>query len=291
MDRKQTYRIVTLSSFLIPCTFTISFLVVIPLAYIGIVSFYRYSPSQLWIRVFTLENYGRFLLDPFYLNIIWVTVKVGLITTLVCCILGYPVAYFLSRTRSKRIDLYVFLLISPLMISTVIRIFGWIVLLGKEGIVNKFLQILPFIHESVQIMYTLPAVIIGLTGLLLPYMVMPLMSSIESIPRPMEEAARNLGANSFQVFYKVLLPLSIPGLVSGSLLVYLIAISALVTPALMGFPKVRMLGNQVYDEVLTSFNWPFAASISIIMIVFTFSVLFFYLKWMKKYRAGERVGQ
>jgi ABC-type spermidine/putrescine transport system permease subunit I len=175
------------------------------------------------------------------------------------------------------------------MVSAVIRVFGWIVLLGKQGIVNKFLQLLPFVREPIGIMYTLPAVIIGLTGLLLPYMVMPLMSSIESIPRSMEEVASNLGANKLQVFFKVLLPLSIPGLVSGSLMVYLIAIGALAIPALMGMPKVRMLGNQVYDQVLGSFNWPFAASLSIIMIMFTFSVLIFYLKWLKKYERVERV--
>jgi ABC-type spermidine/putrescine transport system permease subunit I len=259
-----------------------------PLIYIGIISFFTFSATQLWTPDFTLENYKRLLLDPFYLNVIWVTVKIGLITTLMCCIMGYPIAYFLARTRSKRIEMYIFLLIAPLMISTVIRIFGWIVLLGKQGLVNKFLLLLPFIDEPIGFMYTLSAVIIGLTGLLLPYMVMPLMSSIESISRSMEEAARILGANSFQIFYKVVFPLSVPGLVSGSVLVYLIAISALVTPALMGIPKVRMLGNQVFDEVLTSFNWPFAASISIIMIIFTFSVLVFYLKKLRTYGAVKR---
>jgi ABC-type spermidine/putrescine transport system permease subunit I len=159
--------------------------------------------------------------------------------------------------------------------------------LGKEGMVNKFLLLLPFINNPFKIMYTTSAVVIGLTGLLLPYMVIPLMSSIESIPRSMEEAASNLGANKLKVFFKIILPLSVPGLVSGSLMVYLIAISALVTPALMGLPKVRMLGNQVYDTVIGSFNWPFAASISIIMVIFTFSILIFYLKWLKKYSVAR----
>jgi putative spermidine/putrescine transport system permease protein len=276
MDNKKGNSRFALSLFLGPCFILITFLVTIPLFYIGVISFFKVSLSDLWTPIFTLENYERLLLDPFYLNIIWVTVKVGLISTVVCCILGYPVAYFLARTRSKHVELYMFLLIAPLMISTVIRIFGWIILLGKKGLVNKFLLLLPFIDEPVQLMYNLPAVIIGLTGILLPYMVMPLMSSIESIPRSMEEAARNLGANSAQVFYKVVLPLSVPGLISGSVLVYLISISALVTPALMGAPKVRMLGNQVFNEVLTAFNWPFAASISIVMIIFTFSVLIVY---------------
>jgi ABC-type spermidine/putrescine transport system permease subunit I len=287
MPKQSTYRALSLTAFLTPCTVLIIFMVVIPLIYVGIISFFQFNPSRLWTAVFTLENYKRFLLDTYYLNIIWVTLKIGLITTLACCILGYPLAYFLARTRSKRVELYIFLLIAPLMISTVIRIFGWIVILGKEGMVNKFLLLLPFINNPAKIMYTTYAVVIGLTGLLLPYMVIPLMSSIESIPRSMEEAASNLGANKLKVFFKILLPLSVPGLVSGSLMVYLIAISALVTPALMGLPKVRMLGNQVYDTVIGSFNWPFAASISIIMVIFTFSVLIFYLRWLKKYSVSQ----
>jgi putative spermidine/putrescine transport system permease protein len=287
---RQVSRKINLIALLTPCTFAITFLVVAPLCYIGVISFLKFSPTQLWTKVFTLENYRRLLTDPFYVNVIWVTIKIGLITTLLCCLLGYPVAYFLARTRSKYIEFYIFLLISPLMISTVIRIFGYIVLLGRQGLINRFLLLLPFIDTPVEFMYTTSAVVIGLTGLLVPYMVMPLMSSIESIPRSVEEAARVLGASNFQIFYKILFPLSLPGLVSGSVLVYLIAISALVTPALMGIPKVRMLGNQVFDEVLTSFNWPFAASISIIMIVFTFIVLASYI-WFSSSKSapGRRI--
>ncbi len=282
MVKRNSHQTLILSFLLAPCTIAISLLVVAPLIYVGIISFLKFSPTDLWINVFTLENYKRFFFDSFYLNIIWITVKVGLITTLVCAILGYPLAYFLARTHSKHIEIFIFLLISPLMISTVIRIFGWIVLLGKQGVINKFLLLLPMVTEPIGILQTLPAVIIGIASILLPYMVLPLMSAIESIPKSVEEAASNLGANRFQIFLKILLPLSIPGLVSGSILVYLISISALIVPALMGMPKVRMLGNQVYDAVLVSFNWPFAASISIIMIFFTFTILGFYLKWVRK---------
>ena len=127
----------------------------------------------------------------------------------------------------------------------------------------------------------MPAVVVGLTELLLPFMVLPLMAAIETIPRSVEEAARNLGANAPQLFWRVLLPLSLPGLVSGSLLVYTVSISALVTPALMGGRKVRMLGNLVYDEVLTSMNWPFAATIAVILLVFTGLVMTLYLRTMR----------
>ncbi|MHA1700663.1 MAG: ABC transporter permease [Promethearchaeota archaeon] len=289
MAKINSQRTLVLPFLLAPCTIVISLLVVAPLIYIGIISFYKFSPTDVWINIFTLENYRRFFFDLFYLKIIWVTVKVGLITTLICVIFGYPLSYFLARSRSKHIELFIFLLISPLMISTVIRIFGWIVLLGKQGVINKFLLLLPMVNEPVGILGTLPAVIIGISSILLPYMVLPLMSAIESIPKSMEEAASNLGANKSQVFIKILLPLSIPGLISGSILVYLISISALIVPALMGLPKVRMLGNQVYDEVLVSFNWPFAGSISIIMIFFTFTILGLYLKWFRKYGSIERL--
>src|SRR6185436_3811116 len=121
--------------------------------------------------------------------------------------------------------------------------------------------------------------------LLLPFMVLPLMASIENIPRAVEEAARNLGASPFQLFRRVLLPLSLPGLVSGSLLVYSVAISALVTPALMGGRKVRMLGNLVYDEVLTSMNWPFASSLAFVLLCITGAVMIGYLRTMQRLTA------
>jgi len=130
---------------------------------------------------------------------------------------------------------------------------------------------------------------VGLTELLLPFMVLPLMTAIETIPRSVEEAARNLGAGSFALFQRVLLPLSLPGLVSGALLVYSVSISALVTPALMGGRKTRMLGNLVYDEVLTSMNWPFASAIAVVLLIVTGAVMATYLRTMRI--LARRVGR
>jgi len=137
-----------------------------------------------------------------------------------------------------------------------------------------------------------PAVVVGLAELLLPFMVLPLMTAIETIPRSVEEAARNLGATPLQLVRRVLLPLSLPGLVSGSLLVYSVSISALVTPALMGGRRVSMLGNLVYDEVLTSMNWPFASSIAVVLLAFTGAVMVGYLRTMRALarRAGADEG-
>ena len=253
-----------------------------PLALIAGISLMTYSPTKIWLPALTGANYAR-LADGYYVGVTWITVKIGLITTAVCAVLGYPVAYFLARARSRWLGLYVFLLVTPLMVSSVIRIFGWLVILGRQGFINAMLRGLGL--GTVELLGHGTAVVIGLVELLLPFMVLPLTAAIERVPESLEEAARNLGATSWQVFRRVLLPLSVPGLVSGSLLVYSVAISALVTPALMGGRKVRMLGNLVYDEVLTSMNWPFASSLAIVLLCITGAVMIGYLRTMRSLSA------
>ena len=250
----------------------------VPLGLIVVISLFTYSPTKIWLPLLTAANYQKFF-HPYYLGVTWTTVKIGLLTTLVCAVLGYPLAYVLARMRSRWLGLCLFLLVTPLMVSSVIRIFGWLVLLGRRGIVNAALAAAGL--EGVDLLYNVPAVVVGLAELLLPFMVLPLMTAIETIPRSVEEAARNLGATPLQLFRRVLLPLSLPGLVSGSLLVYSVSISALVTPALMGGRRVRMLGNLVYDEVLTSMNWPFASSIAVVLLAFTAAVMTGYLRAMR----------
>ena len=258
----------------------------VPLALIVGLSVLTYSPTKIWLPVLTAVNYQKFF-HPYYVGVMWTTIQIGLLTTAACVVLGFPVAYFLARAPARWLGLWLFLLVTPLMVSSVIRIFGWLVLLGRRGLVNATLEAAGF--RGVDLLHNVPAVVLGLTELLLPFMVLPLMAAIETIPRSVEEAARNLGANSLQLFWRVLLPLSLPGLVSGSLLVYTVAISALVTPALMGGRKVRMLGNLVYDEVLTSMNWPFAASIAVILLIVTAAVMLGYLRTMRglAHRSGQ----
>ena len=258
----------------------------VPLGLIVVISVFTYSPTQIWLPPVTTANYVKFF-DPYYLGVTWTTVRIGLVTTLVCALLGYPLAYFLARLRSRWLGLCLFLLITPLMVSSVIRIFGWLVILGRQGLVNTALGAVGF--ARVDLLYNEPAVVVGLTELLLPFMVLPLMTAIETIPRSVEEAARNLGAGSFALFQRVLLPLSLPGLVSGALLVYSVSISALVTPALMGGRKTRMLGNLVYDEVLTSMNWPFASAIAVVLLIVTGAVMATYLRTMRV--LARRVGR
>jgi ABC-type spermidine/putrescine transport system permease subunit I len=250
------------------------FLTIILLAPLGIVagySFFTYSSSGVALPVFTFANYAR-LGDPYYTGLILRTAEIALKTTLICVVLSYPVAYFLARASRVIAVFGLLLLLTPLMVSAVVRAFGWLVLLGRNGIVNSLL--IQFGFNRIEFLYSETAVLIGLVHLFLPFMVLPLMSSIERISSSVEEAARNLGASPFQVFSKVILPLSMPGLISGSLLVFVEATSAFVMPALLGGRNVRMVGNQVYDEMLTSFNLPGASMLTVSLVVFALGIIF-----------------
>jgi ABC-type spermidine/putrescine transport system permease subunit I len=187
-------------------------------------------------------------------------------------VLGYPLAYCLARARPRWQAVGLFLLIMPLMVSAVIRVFGWIVILGRKGLLNQALLALGL--EPVKLLYSETAVVIGLVNIFVPFMVLPIMASIELISPSLEEAAQNLGASWYRMFGRVILPLSLPGLISGCLLVYSLSISAFVTPALMGNPRERMVGQQIYDEVLVSFNWPGAASLSLTLVLVTAWLMF-----------------
>jgi ABC-type spermidine/putrescine transport system permease subunit I len=243
----------------------------VPFGNVALLSVYTYSPTEIAVPELSAASYLR-MWDSYYLALFARTMRLGLITTVVCALLGYPLAYFLARARPRVMAVGLFLIITPLMVSTVIRVFGWIVILGREGLVNKGLRLLGF--EGVGILYSETAVIIGLVQLFMPFMVLPLMASIERIPVSLEEAAQNLGANWYQMFARTILPLSLPGLISGALLVYSVSISAFVTPALMGGARVRMVGQQIYDDVLASFNWPGASAMALVLVVLTLLLLF-----------------
>ena len=260
-------------------------LLVIPIAQIAAFSVLTYSPTRIVARELTAGNYTR-LLDPYFVQLFLRTMRLALITTVICAVLGYPVAYVLARARPSVMAVGLFLLVVPLMVSTVIRTFGWTVILGRNGLVNQTLLLLGL--DPIRIMYTETAVIIGLVNVFIPFMVLPLMAAIERIPPSLEEAATNLGASWMQMFARVILPMSYPGLVSGALLVYTVSLSAFVTPVLMGGARVRVVGSQIFDEVLVSFNWPGASSLALVVIAVTLILVFLALRLTRNVARGEK---
>jgi putative spermidine/putrescine transport system permease protein len=253
-----------------------------PTALMLLYSFWRYVSGEITDYTFTLENYVRFLGDRFYLGVLGQTLQLGLVVTVITLLLGYPLAYFLARTRSRWKPLLVYLVFMPLMISLVVRAYGWIVILGHNGGLNNALLWLGILEQPFRFLYTTHAVVIGLVEVLLPFMVMPLLSAIERIEPAVEEASRALGATRAQTFLRVTLPLSIPGIVSGCLMVFSLTITAYALPALLGGARVKMVSALAYDSMLVSYNWPFGATIGIVMVVVASAIVYAYLRSMRR---------
>jgi len=212
--------------------------------------------------VFTLDNYTR-LFDPLYFDVLLHSLNMALLATLACLALGYPFAWFLTRLPERVRPLLLFLLIVPFWTNSLIRIYGLKIFLSTKGYLNEFLLWLGVIDTPMRIMYTPSAVIIGLVYILLPFMVMPLYSSIEKLDKPLLEAARDLGANKFQTFMRIIVPLTMPGIIAGCLLVMLPAMGLFYVSDLMGGAKNLLVGNVIKSQFLNIRDWPFGAATSI----------------------------
>jgi putative spermidine/putrescine transport system permease protein len=256
----------------VPTLFFFIFLV-LPLFFMLVVSFLKYKPMQIYTAQITVESYLRFIGDPFYRKVLWYTLKLSFAVTFFSLLMGYPLAYFLARTQSRRKGMYLFLLLVPLMVGIIVRTYGWIVILGKNGLINNLLIALSIVHQPIQILFTHTAVLIGIVEVLLPYMVLPIVSSIQKIPFSLEEAASSLGANRWSVLYRVVIPQSLPGVISGSVLVFTLTAGAIVTPALLGGPQIHTMGTVIYQLMVSTLNWPFGSASAFILLVMEFAIV------------------
>ncbi|CAB1080100.1 Spermidine Putrescine ABC transporter permease component PotB (TC 3.A.1.11.1) [Olavius algarvensis Delta 1 endosymbiont] len=253
----------------LPILFFFAFLVV-PQLYMLAVSFFTYKPMEIFTTEVTIENYLRFVKDPFYRRVLLYTVWLAFSVTFFSLLLGYPLAYFLARTRSAKKGFYIFLLLVPLMVGIIVRTYGWIVLLGREGLVNNILIGFNLSDAPVKILNTHAAVVIGIVEVLMPYMVLPIVSAIQKIPVNLEEAASSLGANKWYVFVHILIPQSLPGVLSGSIIVFTLTAGAIVTPALLGGPKIHTMGTVIYQLMISTLNWPFGSATAFILLMMEF---------------------
>jgi putative spermidine/putrescine transport system permease protein len=235
------------------------------------ISFRDHSPISITGGGVSMSSYIR-LLDPFYLKIILQTLKLSFIATLIGTVLAYPVAYILARSEPRGRTLITCLVMVPLMTSVVVKVFGWYILMGRNGLIANMFSAIGI--GSGNLLGNEIAVLVGLAEFSLPFMIFSLASSIERIPRSVEEAASNLGATPLMVFFKVILPMSRTGLLSGFLLCFGVSSSAYVVPAILGGTSVRMVAQQIYDDVLVGFNWPGAAALSVLLLVLLGSVLY-----------------
>ena len=232
--------------------------------------------ANLYVATPTLGNYSRLLLDPFYANIILTTLRIAATVTVISAFLAYAMAFQLSRVRGSFRGFLIFLVVAPLMLGVIVRTYGWIVLLGQNGLVNRALIALGLMTNPMTLLGTETAVIVALVHFMMPFMVFPIFSALVSQDPQLVPAASTLGARPLRAFLEVTLPLSRPGLVMGAALVFTLTAGSVVTPALLGGRSVAMIGQTIYELVLTTFNWPLGAAAAALLVACQLIILFLY---------------
>ena len=253
------------------------FFVLIPNLLVLTVSFLTRDGSDFYALPFTLDNYAN-LFNPLYAQVVWNSLYMSGIATIICLLIGYPFAFMVSKINPKYRPFLLFLVVLPFWTNSLIRIYGMKVFLGVKGVLNTMLMDMGILSEPIRILNTEVAVIIGLVYLLLPFMILPLYSAIEKLDGRLLEAARDLGANAVQRFFRVILPLTMPGIVAGCLLVLLPAMGMFYVADLLGGAKVLLVGNVIKSEFLISRNWPFGSAISIGLTILMALLIFVYYR-------------
>ncbi len=265
---------------LAPALLTLAVLMILPIFIMLIFSFYEFVTAGVENEIYTTANWREFLTDSFYHMFLWKTVRVAAITAILCALLGYPPAYFIAMTRYKHKWMLLLLLIVPFWISFTIRTFSWIHILGEQGVVNVMLIKAGIITEPLRMLYTEGAVIMGMIHFLLPYMILNVYVSIEGIDRNLISAARTLGCTAWQAFYEVVLPLSLPGLMAGLLLCFVLAAGSYVTPEILGSTRDALFGNVIFDTIMGQLNWPMGSTLSLVLLVMLGIVAAIYSRYM-----------
>ena len=246
------------------------------IAYVIALSFLKRNPDGYGVVMqFTLENYRK-LANPNYLEVFRRTLALGLETTLICVLLGYPFGYCMARATPKWRTALLLLVIVPFWTNALIRIYGWRILLVGNGPVNGLLMAMGIIDKPLKLMNTHGAVLLGMVYGLLPFMILPVYTSVEKMDWSMAEAGRDLGASPARVFLTVTLPLTASGLMTGCVLVFVPSLALFFMSDLLGGPSDILIGNLVHDQLLKSRDWPFAAALSVVLLLLTWLIMTVY---------------
>jgi putative spermidine/putrescine transport system permease protein len=225
------------------------------------------------MRMWTLGNYIKFFTDPFNTSILTDTLLLGLKATLLCLLFGYPVAWLCHRASERWQSVLLFLVILPILTSVVVRTFSWIVILGRQGVLNQMLLGLGVIHEPLRLLYTEAGVVIVLAQVQMPLMVLPILTVLSKIDPNLADASRALGAGEWRTLWRITLPLSLPGVIAGCILTYAASITAFVTQTLIGGARLIYMPLDIYQQAVGANNWPFAAALSIIFMITVMAVV------------------
>jgi len=236
----------------------------------------------------TLANYANILSQPVYFYVIWITFRMAAYVTALCVLIGYPVAYMLAHVSRRTMNLLLIAVVLPYFTSVIVRTYAWMVLLGREGLVNQYLGMFGFGRAN--LLYNQTGVLIGMTYVLLPLMILTLLTVMRGIDQGLVRAALSLGASPFYAFRRVYLPLSLPGLAGGMLLTFILAVGFYITPALMGGSGDVTIAMLIQREVEISVNWPFAAALAVILLIVTLAAFALYGRFVRLERLLKSVG-
>lgn len=274
---------------LVPGLLVVFALLVIPALILIRYSFFPFDAGRIQPGI-TLENYRRVFRIPLYVSITIRTIRISIVVTILAFLIGFPLAYAAVRTGGRLGRVIVLATFAPLTIDLVIRSFGWFVLLGNDGVIRTSLgwTIFAFAEEPPQLIHTEVAIILGMTHVILPFMVFPIINVLHTIPVELEEAARDLGASRLGAIRHVVLPLAMPGIVAGMLMAFLLTMAAYVTPAILG-GTIEVLPTLLTNLITTSRNWPFAGALSMILLVVAVVVIVGYHQVRGHIGADSRV--
>ena len=234
---------------------------------------------------FTLEHYAKFFTDPDFLLILWRSIVIAVKTTVICLLLGYPIAYYIARSEQKKQNALILVITIPMWINMLVRTYAWIGLLSDGGLIQRILHMVGLGKGS--LLYTEGAVLLGMVYNFIPFMILQINTSLSKMDKSLLEASSDLGANRFQTFWKVTFPLSIPGVISGIALVFLPAVSSFFIPKLLGGGQYFLIGNVIENQFITVGEWNFGSAISVIMAI-VMMVIMYLVRYVEKRNSGNR---
>lgn len=277
LRRIQRQEKLVLFGFVVPVLLLLIGLFIYPVA--------AFLAQSLFDPGFTLKHYERIFSSPVYLRVLWVTVETSGLTTIGCLLFGYPVAYLLANSSSGVRKLLLPFILIPFWTNILVRLYAWLILLGHGGVINQWLQGIGLIDHPLPMLFNQFGVLVGMIHYMLPFMILPLYSVMSGIPTNLVPAANTLGAGPYRAFLRIYLPLSLPGVGAGSILVFIISSGFFVTPALLGGPQNTMISQLIEEQVAETFNWGFASALSALLLVVG---LVFYIGY-SKFISPERI--
>ncbi len=263
---------------LTPGTLWLVLFFLLPLVFVAVSSFMSRGPGGQPVQPLTLDQYERTFTT--FAPILWRSLRIALVATLFCLVLGYPVAFFISRRRSPGVRMMLlFLVLLPFWTNFLVRTYALITILQRDGLLNGMLQSLGVLAEPIQMLFTPGAVMVGLVYGYLPFMILPIYASVEALDFRYVEASNDLGANDFTTFWRVIFPLTLPGVIAGCILVFIPAIGAYVTPDLMGGTRGLMIGNLIQSQFGGRGNVPLGSAVSMVLLALVFVSVLIYSRW------------